>query len=531
MEPSFNGTVDLNVGEAAVCSLKQTFANRYYRLSISKMRLMTSYISLLTRLIVPVFMAVYYAIIKNHRILFDGLKRHVVTTVIAFITKGVLYGPSNKIDPLLRTFRVINFRPRPLRWNPETKPVPEPEPEKSVHCEVLYDPGDDRRYMDVIFIHGLKGSLQKTWTQGMWDLKPRDKNGRVLLRKSSSTSAIRQLSTMTDLHRQSSETNLSNSYEDDSGDQILSNNEIGPITNNNNNDTENSFCSENVGRIEDNNIMNICEQDKKIVIEDEASVQPETGDDIILQYETESESRPQKADKRGERKESVSRCWPRDWLPQDCPGVRVIALNYTTDPYLWRPVWISKHSRTSMSERAWEMMDNLIELGVGEKPIVWVGHSKGGLFVKQMLVHACESDDPRYSGICHSSKGILFYSVPHRGSPLANLNLPLLRQSIELTEVQKNSAEVLSLHSKFRSLLDSEKLQVEVRSFIETTLTLMSLVYVRIVSVESADAEIGELYGVPIDHRNICKPRSRNCFLYQELVSLINSVLTNQDAT
>ena len=49
-----------------------------------------------------------------------------------------------------------------------------------------------------------------------------------------------------------------------------------------------------------------------------------------------------------------------------------------------------------------------------------------------------------------------------------------------------DSAEVLALHSKFRSLLDSDKFQVEVRSFIETTLTLMSLVYVRIVSVESA---------------------------------------------
>lgn len=41
----------------------------------------------------------------------------------------------------------------------------------------------------------------------------------------------------------------------------------------------------------------------------------------------------------------VSRCWPRDWLPQDCPGARVIALNYTTDPYLWRPVWMNKRYR------------------------------------------------------------------------------------------------------------------------------------------------------------------------------------------
>lgn len=38
-------------------------------------------------------------------------------------------------------------------------------------------------------------------------------------------------------------------------------------------------------------------------------------------------------------------CWPQDWIPRDCPGTRVIALNYTTDPYLWRPLWVKKRNR------------------------------------------------------------------------------------------------------------------------------------------------------------------------------------------
>lgn len=46
-----------------------------------------------------------------------------------------------------------------------------------------------------------------------------------------------------------------------------------------------------------------------------------------------------------ENQKDVSPCWPQDWLPQDCPGVRVIAINYTTDPYLWRPVWVKKRNR------------------------------------------------------------------------------------------------------------------------------------------------------------------------------------------
>jgi pimeloyl-ACP methyl ester carboxylesterase len=39
-----------------------------------------------------------------------------------------------------------------------------------------------------------------------------------------------------------------------------------------------------------------------------------------------------------------------------------------------------------MLERSREMMHHLKKLGVGKNPIIWVGHSTGGLFVKQMIV-------------------------------------------------------------------------------------------------------------------------------------------------
>lgn len=39
-----------------------------------------------------------------------------------------------------------------------------------------------------------------------------------------------------------------------------------------------------------------------------------------------------------------------------------------------------------MVERSIEMIEELKKLGVGERPIIWVGHSKGGLFIKQILV-------------------------------------------------------------------------------------------------------------------------------------------------
>ncbi|KAL1122787.1 hypothetical protein AAG570_003113 [Ranatra chinensis] len=303
----------------------------------------------------------------------------------------------------------------------ETKEIPE----KSVHLEVLHDPGPELRQADIIFVHGIKGALEKTWTQGLWSLG--------------------------------------------------------------------QFC---VRKLSAGEIMDFSEW--------------------------------QSGEGTHSSEEEYSKCWPRDWLPMDCPHVRVIAVNYTTDPYLWRPFWMSKRLRTTMSERSWEMIHSLVDIEVGKHSIVWVGHSKGGLYVKQVLVHACETNEDKYKELSQNTKGVLFYSVPHRGSPLANLNLPpLFCQSVELTEVQKDCNNVLTLHQKFINLLDTEQLQIDVKSFIETQQTLMSFVYVQVVSEESADAQVGDVYGVPLDHRNICKPKNRKCFLYRELVSLIQAISEN----
>lgn len=42
--------------------------------------------------------------------------------------------------------------------------------------------------------------------------------------------------------------------------------------------------------------------------------------------------------------------------------------------------------RTNLVERSNEMIEELIKFDVGAKPIVWVGHSKGGLYIKQIIL-------------------------------------------------------------------------------------------------------------------------------------------------
>lgn len=145
---------------------------------------------------------------------------------------------------------------------------------------------------------------------------------------------------------------------------------------------------------------------------------------------------------------SLSECWPKDWLPIDFPNARISAINYDTDPYLWGPLWVPRQYRTNLVHRANEMIKLLVKHRIGvDRPIVWIGHSKGGLYIKQIIVNALTENSVETQSIWQSTKSILFYSVPHRGSPLANLNLPFLKQSIEMIEIRRSETIQLNFYA------------------------------------------------------------------------------------
>lgn len=96
----------------------------------------------------------------------------------------------------------------------------------------------------------------------------------------------------------------------------------------------------------------------------------------------------------------------------------------------------------------------------------------------------------------------MFYSVPHKGSVLADVTLPLLRRSVELIEIQRSNLKlngiflfnflivdcefVLDMHRRFVEICEQGHLGAEIFSFIETSFTLMSFIYLKIVAYDSA---------------------------------------------
>ncbi|XP_055597974.1 uncharacterized protein LOC129747686 [Uranotaenia lowii] len=397
-------------------------------------------------------------------------------------------------------------------------------PDKCVELVVLAEPpaGVPIR-ADIILIHGLHGSLVNTWKQGLWNsdgkLEHFERPPKPPIRPPKRQRHSRANLIVPSHHSKKPK------YEEDSDDewsdegpqysQISQQQQSTSYRYGKRRFTYECGQPENVQFADD---MEYSFPTFRLRIEDEESKPRISQSYTEKHHHGKRKPKPKKDD-------SWSACWPGDWLPIDCPGVRVMAINYTTDPYLWRPLWITKRNRSGLVERAREMADMLIAKGVGKgHPIVWVGHSKGGIFIKQIIVDAWESGRPAAEALWRSSRGTFFYSVPHRGSPLADFNLPLLRQSVELTEIQKNCPSILELHRRFVALYRGGHLKIDVFSFVETALTLMSVLYLRIVGIDSADPGIGEVCGVHLDHREICKPRSRQCILYTELVKMINKV-------
>uniref|UniRef100_A0A673T255 Protein SERAC1 n=1 Tax=Suricata suricatta TaxID=37032 RepID=A0A673T255_SURSU len=211
------------------------------------------------------------------------------------------------------------------------------------------------------------------------------------------------------------------------------------------------------------------------------------------------------------------------WLARDCPALRIISVEYDTSLSDWRTR--CPMERKSIAFRSNELLRKLRAAGVGDRPVIWVSHSMGGLLVKKMLLEA--SKKPEMSTVINNTRGIIFYSVPHHGSHLAEYSVNiryLLFPSLEVKELSKDSPALKTLQNDFLEFAKDRNFQV--LNFVETLPTYIgSMIKLHVVPVESADLGIGDLIPVDVDHLNICKPKKKDAFLYQRTLQFICETL------
>ncbi|XP_066150767.1 protein SERAC1 isoform X1 [Euwallacea fornicatus] len=229
---------------------------------------------------------------------------------------------------------------------------------------------------------------------------------------------------------------------------------------------------------------------------------------------------------------SYTYCWPKDWLAQDCKNIRVIGINYNTSLSMWAPLCPSVKKKLTLNERSDLMARKLIDCDIGKRPIVWITHSMGGLIAKNILCKAFHSNDSALRNICLQTKAVVFYSTPHYGSKMANLNQAVslvLWPSVEVQELRENSPQLKSIHEDFLRVV--QQIPMKVLTFVETKSTVVTAMKFNVLLVEpkSGNPGIGEYFEIPQDHLGICKPQNKFSFMYQKLLHLLREVKEKED--
>ncbi|MCO5599134.1 hypothetical protein L7F22_053234 [Adiantum nelumboides] len=216
-------------------------------------------------------------------------------------------------------------------------------------------------------------------------------------------------------------------------------------------------------------------------------------------------------------------CWPKEWLSRDVPSCRVLTVKYKTNLSQWSGATLP------LQEVSATLLQKLFAAGVGERPVVFITHSMGGLVVKQMLMQA--GQDKKLSQIVKSTAGIVFYSCPHFGSKLADMPWRLglvLRPAPSIGELRSGSVRLEELNQFIRTLHNGG---LDILSFSETKVTPLVEGYggwalrMEVVPIESAYPGFGELVVLDgTDHVNSCKPLSRDDIAYTQTLELLQKI-------
>ena len=168
------------------------------------------------------------------------------------------------------------------------------------------------------------------------------------------------------------------------------------------------------------------------------------------------------------------------------------------------------------------MLSGLLKAGVGSRPVIFVGHSMGGLIIKQILTRAQESEEDSLKDLVNNTKGVVFYSTPHDGSQIASLSKYIkliFFPSVEVQELEPNNPTLATLNRSFKDFV--YKFKTKVISFGETQPTRHLGVDITFVPHESSNPGFGEFYSVPFNHINICKPNNRKSILFRKFYNLL----------
>ena len=210
--------------------------------------------------------------------------------------------------------------------------------------------------------------------------------------------------------------------------------------------------------------------------------------------------------------------WPI-WVAKDFPTCNVWSLQYPSTATQWTSIG----ANMGLLDRAKEIINYLVSLGIGTRPTIYIVHSLGGLLTKQILRASAEMNYSDWAKIIPNTKGVVFIASPHSVSNLANFaglakTLSLASNLVE--DLKARSPLLRDLRAWYRQ--NAEKYGIKTLAFHESRNTFG----VRIVNEDSADPGVKDCKLIPTDadHLSICRPISRNNPLYLGVKSFIENI-------
>jgi hypothetical protein len=90
--------------------------------------------------------------------------------------------------------------------------------------------------------------------------------------------------------------------------------------------------------------------------------------------------------------------------------------------------------------------------GLGDRPVIFITHSMGGLMVKEIVVQSLTAGDAAWSALVSRIVGIVFCGTPHRGADVALMAKRLavvLRTQHHIRDMAAGTRHLERLHSRF----------------------------------------------------------------------------------
>ena len=199
--------------------------------------------------------------------------------------------------------------------------------------------------------------------------------------------------------------------------------------------------------------------------------------------------------------------WPQ-WLTEDIGPCDVYCLGYGASIF---EKWAKKEM--DMFERADNVLEQFAGKGLGQRQLVFVTHSLGGILAKMILRASADADDEDWVAVSTATKLVIFLSTPHIGASIANIVDAVPGASKHIKLLGNETGMLEDLNKAYRKFCTANSGHVT-KVYYEKHTTYKAVL---VVSRESADPGIPGANPVAVDrdHISICKPKDRDDVVYR----------------